>query len=65
MSKLKLSADKDELLQWLQCLSKPPKKVFVVHGESDSALAFADYLKEKTGWQVVVPEYQDEVVLDG
>jgi metallo-beta-lactamase family protein len=58
-------ADKDELLKWLNCLNKPPKKVFVVHGESDSALAFADFLREKTGWKVDVPEYQDEIILDG
>ncbi len=57
-------ADKNELLQWLKCLNKPPKKVFVVHGESDSALAFADFLKGKTGWKVAVPEFQDEIILD-
>jgi len=58
-------ADKEELLQWLKCLNKPPKKVFIVHGESDSAQQFGDFLREKTGWQVVVPAYQDKVILDG
>jgi metallo-beta-lactamase family protein len=57
-------ADKDELLEWLSGLKKPPKKVFVVHGESESANAFGNYVREKTGWQVAVPAYQDEVVLD-
>jgi metallo-beta-lactamase family protein len=57
-------ADKEELLKWLRGLKKPPKKVFVVHGESESANGFGDYLREKTGWKVVVPAYQDEVVLD-
>jgi metallo-beta-lactamase family protein len=57
-------ADKDELLEWLSGLKRPPKKLFVVHGESDSAHHFADYISQKTGWQVAVPAYQHEVVLD-
>jgi metallo-beta-lactamase family protein len=57
-------ADKDELLEWLSGLKKPPKKVFIVHGESESANAFGNFIREKTGWSVAVPAYQDEVVLD-
>ena len=57
-------ADRDELLQWLRGLKTPPRGVFVVHGDEDSAQAFGEYLTEKTGWNVTVPAYQDEVVLD-
>ncbi len=57
-------ADRDELLKWLNGLEKPPRKVFVVHGESESAMSFGDYLREETGWQVAVPAYRDEIVLD-
>ncbi|MCP4613898.1 MAG: MBL fold metallo-hydrolase [Planctomycetes bacterium] len=57
-------ADRNELFNWLSKLKKPPRKVFVVHGETKSAQAFGDFIREKTGWQVVVPEYQDEIVLD-
>jgi len=57
-------ADRDELFKWLGGLEKPPRKVFVVHGESESAQRFGDYINQKTGWQVVVPAYQDEIVLD-
>ncbi len=57
-------ADRDEILQWLTALKKPPKKLFVVHGEAESAKNFRDYVTEKTGWNVVVPDYQQEVVLD-
>lgn len=57
-------ADKDELLTWLRGLKRPPRKVFVVHGESESAMLFGDYLRQETGWQVAVPAYQDEIVLD-
>ncbi len=57
-------ADKEELLRWLGGLKNHPKKIFVVHGEAQSAKSFAAYLQEKTGWDVMVPEYKDEVVLD-
>jgi metallo-beta-lactamase family protein len=57
-------ADREELLRWLGALKNHPKKIFVVHGEAESAKSFAAYLQEKTGWDVVVPEYKDEAVLD-
>lgn len=57
-------ADRDELLQWLSGLKRPPKKLFVVHGEPESAQGFGDYIREKTSWEVAVPAYQDEIVLD-
>jgi len=57
-------ADKEELFEWLSELKSPPRKLFVVHGESKSANEFGDYIREKTGWDVAVPAYQDEAVLD-
>ena len=57
-------ADKNELFRWLSGLTKAPKKVFVVHGEEESAEHFRDFVSEKTGWDVSVPEYEDEVMLD-
>ena len=57
-------ADKEELYEWLSGLKKPPRKLFVVHGEPESAHNFAEYLAQKTGWEVAVPAYQDEVTLN-
>jgi len=57
-------ADREELFNWLRGLKKPPRKIFIVHGESKSAKHFGDYVRQKTGWQVTVPAYQDEIVLD-
>lgn len=57
-------ADKQELLEWLSVLKKPPKRLFVVHGEAESAHHFADYLVQKTGWKVTVPTYKEEAFLD-
>ncbi len=57
-------ADREELWEWLSSLRAPPKGVFVVHGEAESAQAFGELLREKRDWQVAVPTYRDEVVLD-
>ena len=57
-------ADKEELLRWLNSLTRPPRKLFVVHGEAESARRFAEFVHEKTGWDVVVPAYQEQAVLN-
>ncbi len=57
-------ADKDELFRWLSGLQNPPKHVFVVHGEAESAKYFGNYVGEKTGWDVSVPQYKEEAILD-
>ena len=57
-------ADRDELISWLTELKSAPKKVFVIHGEAESACSFGKYITSKTGWDVLVPEYRDEVILD-
>ncbi|MFC1915146.1 MBL fold metallo-hydrolase RNA specificity domain-containing protein [Chloroflexota bacterium] len=56
-------ADRDELLRWLSGLKKPPKHLFVTHGESGTAQQFGDFLREKTGWQISVPGYGEEAFL--
>jgi metallo-beta-lactamase family protein len=57
-------ADRDELLDWLRGLQAPPRGVFVVHGETKSAKAFGNHVRKETGWDVTVPDYQDEAILD-
>jgi metallo-beta-lactamase family protein len=57
-------ADRNELLRWLKALKNPPRTIFVVHGEFTSANKFGAYVREQTGWNVEVPGYQDQVVLD-
>jgi metallo-beta-lactamase family protein len=57
-------ADRDELLKWLSSLRRPPRRVFVTHGESSASQHFAALVRDKTGWGVVVPEYQEEFLLD-
>ena len=56
-------ADRDELMRWLSGLQKPPRHVFVTHGEPAAARHFAGLLAEEN-WEVSVPRYNDQVVLD-
>jgi len=57
-------ADKEELLQWLGTLLRPPRRLFIVHGEAESAQRFGQFVREKTGWDVVVPDYREEAILN-
>jgi len=57
-------ADRDELLRWLSGLKKAPKHVFVTHGESEVAESFGNFLRKKTGWDISIPDYLEEVELD-
>jgi metallo-beta-lactamase family protein len=57
-------ADRNEMLNWLMKFKTPPKKLFLVHGEPESAQAFGDFLRDKTNWQIAIPEYEQQVVLD-
>jgi metallo-beta-lactamase family protein len=56
-------ADRDELLRWLSGFEAPPSRLFVTHGESKTALSFADLVTKTKKWPVTVPQYQDQVVL--
>jgi metallo-beta-lactamase family protein len=56
-------ADRDELLRWLSGFQNPPTHLFVTHGESQTALSFADLVTSTKKWTVSVPRYGDQVVL--
>ncbi|MCJ7580721.1 MAG: MBL fold metallo-hydrolase [Candidatus Aminicenantes bacterium] len=53
-------ADHNGLLKWLDGLSAPPKKIFLVHGEMDAAEFLKNDIVKKKGWKVEIPEYKTE-----
>jgi metallo-beta-lactamase family protein len=57
-------ADRDELMKWLSAFKKPPKHLFVTHGEPEVASNFCGYIKRKMAWPVSLPKYQSQVLLD-
>ncbi|TCO71846.1 MBL fold metallo-hydrolase RNA specificity domain-containing protein [Marinisporobacter balticus] len=48
-------ADQKDLIIWLKAFKNLPKKIFVVHGEEESAETFAKLLEEKLGVDTIVP----------
>jgi metallo-beta-lactamase family protein len=57
-------ADSVQLKQWLFNLKKAPRHVFIVHGEEKAANLLSNVIKQERGWEVTVPEYGDEFILD-
>jgi metallo-beta-lactamase family protein len=57
-------ADRDALLHWLAAFKRPPRQLFLTHGEEEAAESLAAEVRDRMGWQVTVPAYQQEVELD-
>ncbi|NLY59108.1 MAG: MBL fold metallo-hydrolase [Gammaproteobacteria bacterium] len=57
---LSAHADCDELMQWLSNFERPPRHVFIVHGEPDASEALRERIIRELGWSVSVP-LQDQV----
>jgi metallo-beta-lactamase family protein len=57
-------ADRDDLLRWAGNFKSAPKRLFLTHGEEDSAMSLAEHIRQHSGWEVDVPKYQTEVELD-
>lgn len=54
---LSAHADQAGLLDWLRGFKSPPRAIFVVHGEPESASVFAKCIREDLGWKnVIIPE---------
>ncbi|MFH1908872.1 MAG: MBL fold metallo-hydrolase, partial [Chloroflexota bacterium] len=52
---LSAHADRDELLRWLSGFSRPPRHVFVIHGEPKSSRALQEHIQHRFGWEVSAP----------
>jgi metallo-beta-lactamase family protein len=50
-------ADKDDLLAFVKGLSRPPRKIFLVHGDPPARTAFAETLKAEGITNTVLPEF--------
>ncbi|BDQ32515.1 MBL fold metallo-hydrolase RNA specificity domain-containing protein [Pseudodesulfovibrio portus] len=57
-------AGQDELLKWLGTMQGKPVKVILVHGEAEVQTEFSRLITEKFGFEVHIPEYMEELVLE-
>lgn len=56
-------ADQSALLAWLGHFRAPPAQLFLVHGESDVADAFARRIEERLHWHARIPAHGETVTL--
>jgi metallo-beta-lactamase family protein len=57
-------ADANELMRWFSGVAKPPRRVFLTHGETDAAHAMAARLQAERGFKTHVPDHAETVNLD-
>jgi metallo-beta-lactamase family protein len=57
-------ADWKAVIRWLEGLPAAPKMVFTTHGEPDAAAAMAQHIRDRFGWNVIVPAYEQRVELE-
>src|SRR3989304_4348118 len=58
---LSAHADRDELLDWLGKFKKKPRRVFVMHGEEETALRFAETIREQLKLDAYAPAMLEEI----
>ncbi len=56
-------ADRDQLLGWLRHLRRHPGTFALNHGAEPASQALADRIRERHGWNVVVPAYGQRIEL--
>lgn len=61
---LSAHADANGLMRWLRTATRPPKRVFVVHGEPAPAQALAARIRSELGWDATVPGHRDRFTID-
>lgn len=61
---LSAHGDRGDLLHWLEGQKSVPREIFLTHGEEDAALALAQTITDKLGWETSVPSYQQVTRLD-
>lgn len=61
---LSAHADSEGLMRWLRTATRPPRRVFVVHGDPEPAKTLAERIRAELGWEATVPAYRDRVPVD-
>ena len=61
---LSAHADYREILDWLSYFEHAPKRVFITHGELESAKSLKEKIEARFKWDVVIPKYDDSFKLE-
>jgi metallo-beta-lactamase family protein len=60
---LSAHADSGEILEWLRNFKRPPKRIFLTHGEPLAADTLRHKIEEELHWKCTVPDYLERVAL--
>lgn len=60
---LSAHADQPQLIDWLKAISHAPQRVFITHGEPESADALRLAIQDQLGWRAHIPQYLETVML--
>ncbi len=60
---LSAHGDADDLVRWARTMPRPPRRVFLVHGEPDARGALAGRLRAELGWTAEQPAQGESVEL--
>ena len=56
-------ADQREILDWLKQMPKPPKRLFLTHGEDGPRTVLKGVIEKELGWNVAMPKLNEIVDL--
>jgi metallo-beta-lactamase family protein len=57
MNNLSAHADYEDIITWLKKFTKPPRKVFITHGEREAAYSLRDKIADLFNWECIVPTF--------
>ena len=57
-------ADQIMLLDWIRKIKSKPQKIFIVHGEAESAKALSEKIEEEFQIETIIPNIQDKFVME-
>lgn len=53
-------AGRQELVKWLDSFQSSPARLFLIHGEKESAHSLSELIRRKKRWKVAIPGYLEE-----
>ena len=56
LESLSAHADQQELIEWVEGITEPPEKVFLIHGEPQALDMMRVKLRDEKGWSAEIPE---------
>lgn len=56
-------ADRNGLMKWVDAFQRPPKRLFLTHGDEEAALSLADHIRSTKQWDVLIPDYESSADL--